>query len=119
MSLIPSIPPPDELKDLSGPFIVGLIASPERVSEIRRNRMLSLNSSAFDSYIDADLIKEEMAFTNFAHKAAGKWLMSPANPLRRPRHPLSLYMKNAGVSRASLLLLAHDGDIRAYASRLP
>ena len=30
------------LKDLTGPFVVGLIASPERISEIRRNRMLSL-----------------------------------------------------------------------------
>jgi [pyruvate, water dikinase]-phosphate phosphotransferase / [pyruvate, water dikinase] kinase len=63
VSLIPGIPPPPSLKDLTGPFVVGLIASPERISEIRRNRMLSLNSSTFDSYIDMDLIKEEMAFT--------------------------------------------------------
>ncbi len=63
VSLIPSIPPPPSLKDLKGPFVAGLIAAPERISEIRRNRMLSLNSNKFDDYIDADLIKEEMAFT--------------------------------------------------------
>lgn len=63
VSLIPGIPPPPSLKDLTGPIVAGLIASPERISEIRRNRMLSLNSSKFDDYIDADLIKEEMAFT--------------------------------------------------------
>ena len=63
VSLVPNIPPPPNLKDLKGPFVVGLTASPERISEIRRNRMLSLNSSTFDSYIDMDLIKEEMAFT--------------------------------------------------------
>jgi [pyruvate, water dikinase]-phosphate phosphotransferase / [pyruvate, water dikinase] kinase len=48
---------------LKGPLVVGLVASPERISEIRRNRMLSLNSTTFDSYVDLDLIKEEMAFT--------------------------------------------------------
>ncbi len=63
VSLVPNIPPPPDLAGLKGPFVVGLIASPERISEIRRNRMLSLNSSTFDSYIDMDLIKEEMAFT--------------------------------------------------------
>ena len=61
--LIPNIPPPPGLMELKGPFVVGLVASPERISEIRRNRMLSLNSTSFDSYIDLDLIKEEMAFT--------------------------------------------------------
>ena len=63
VSLVPNIPPPPNLNGLKGPLIVGLIASPERVSEIRRNRLLSLNSSEFESYVDADLIKEEMAFT--------------------------------------------------------
>jgi regulator of PEP synthase PpsR (kinase-PPPase family) len=63
VSLVPNIPPPPHLKELKGPFVVGLIASPERLSEIRRNRMLALNSNKFDNYVDADLIKEEMAFT--------------------------------------------------------
>ncbi len=63
VSLVPNISPPPNLQGLKGPFVIGLIASPERVSEIRRNRMLSLNSSKFDNYIDADLIKEEMIFT--------------------------------------------------------
>jgi len=63
VSLVPNIPPPPSLSNLVGPYVVGLIASPERISEIRRNRMLSLNSNTFDDYVDADLIKEEMAFT--------------------------------------------------------
>jgi regulator of PEP synthase PpsR (kinase-PPPase family) len=63
VSLVPNIPPPPTLTGLRGPLVVGLVASPERISEIRRNRMLSLNSSTFDSYVDLDLIKEEMAFT--------------------------------------------------------
>jgi regulator of PEP synthase PpsR (kinase-PPPase family) len=63
VSLVPKIPPPPSLRDLKGPFVVGLVASPERVSEIRRNRMLSLNNDKFDDYVDAELIKEEMALT--------------------------------------------------------
>ncbi|MGO9545624.1 MAG: pyruvate, water dikinase regulatory protein [Rhodomicrobium sp.] len=63
VSLVPNIAPPPNLNGLKGPYVVGLIASPERVSEIRRNRMLSLNGSKFDNYVDAELIKEEMAFT--------------------------------------------------------
>jgi [pyruvate, water dikinase]-phosphate phosphotransferase / [pyruvate, water dikinase] kinase len=61
--LVPGIPPPPGLVGLKGPFVVGLVASPERISEIRRNRMLSLNSTSFDSYVDLDLIREEMIFT--------------------------------------------------------
>ncbi len=63
VSLVPNIPLPPHLSDLKAPLVVGLVASPERISEIRRNRMLSLNSDKFDEYVDADLIKEEMAFT--------------------------------------------------------
>lgn len=63
VSLVPNIPLPPSLVTLTGPFVAGLVASPERVSEIRRNRMLALHSNKFDDYVDLNLIKEEMAFT--------------------------------------------------------
>ncbi len=61
--LVPNIPLPPNLKSLTTPFVVGLIASPERLSEIRRNRLLALNSNKFDDYVDLDAIKDEIAFT--------------------------------------------------------
>ena len=61
--LVPNIPLPPTLKELKSPFVVGLVASPERLAEIRRNRLLALNSDKFDDYIDADAIKDEIAFT--------------------------------------------------------
>ena len=61
--LVPNIPLPPTLKELKTPFVVGLVASPERLAEIRRNRLLALNSDKFDDYIDADAIKDEIAFT--------------------------------------------------------
>ncbi len=63
VSLVPDIPPPPPLAELKGPFVVGLIASPERISEIRRNRLLALNSDKFGPYVDAEVIQEEMTFT--------------------------------------------------------
>ena len=104
VSLVPNIPPPQALKDLKGSFVVGLIASPERISEIRRNRMLSLNSSTFDSYIDLDLIKEEMAFTKkLCAPTGGRSSMSPANPSRKPRQRSSLFYEERGRQKKSSL----------------
>ncbi len=61
--LVPKIPLPPSLEVLKTPYVVGLVASPERLAEIRRNRLLALNSDKFDDYIDADAIKDEIAFT--------------------------------------------------------
>ncbi len=61
--LVPNIPIPLGLQNLKAPFVVGLVASPERLAEIRRNRLLALNSTTFDDYIDTDAIKDEIAFT--------------------------------------------------------
>jgi regulator of PEP synthase PpsR (kinase-PPPase family) len=61
--LVPNIPLPPTLQQLKTPFVVGLVASPERLAEIRRNRLLALNNSKFDEYIDADAIRNEIAFT--------------------------------------------------------
>jgi hypothetical protein len=61
--LVPNLPIPPTLVGLKAPFVVGLVAAPERLAEIRRNRLLALNSEKFDDYVDADLIKNEVAFT--------------------------------------------------------
>ncbi len=61
--LVPNIPLPPNLQHLKAPYVVGLVASPERLAEIRRNRLLALNSDKFDDYIDTDAIKNEIAFT--------------------------------------------------------
>jgi hypothetical protein len=63
VSLVPNIPLPKPLETIKSPLVVGLVASPERIADIRRNRMLSMNSGTLDNYVDADIIREEMAFT--------------------------------------------------------
>jgi regulator of PEP synthase PpsR (kinase-PPPase family) len=40
--LVPGRPPPEKLFELKNTLIVGLITSPDRLIQIRRNRLLSL-----------------------------------------------------------------------------
>ncbi|WP_428688697.1 pyruvate, water dikinase regulatory protein [Roseibium sp.] len=62
--LVPGITLPDHVKKLKGPMIVGLIASVERIHQIRRNRVLSLNSDGYnDTYVDRKEISQEINMT--------------------------------------------------------
>lgn len=61
---------PPELDELKRPLVVGLIASPERLIQIRRNRLLSLNEETETEYVDLDSVRAEVAFARrlFAEK---------------------------------------------------
>jgi [pyruvate, water dikinase]-phosphate phosphotransferase / [pyruvate, water dikinase] kinase len=61
--LVPGIPLPMTLETLERPLVVGLVASPERISQIRHNRLLSLNADENSPYIDRNAIAEEIAFS--------------------------------------------------------
>lgn len=55
-------PPPVELFDLKHPLIVGLTTSADRLIQIRRNRLLSLNQAPETSYVDQDSVSREVAY---------------------------------------------------------
>lgn len=59
--LVPGQEPPEKLKTFSSgqPLIVGLISSPDRLVQIRRNRLLSLNEARESDYVDTDAVREE------------------------------------------------------------
>lgn len=59
--LVPGIPLPDSLQNAKKPLIVGLVASPERIVQIRQNRLLSLNADEASPYVDRDSVAEEIA----------------------------------------------------------
>jgi regulator of PEP synthase PpsR (kinase-PPPase family) len=63
VSLVPRIPVPSELEKLRGVLVVGLVASPQRLSEIRRNRLLGMNDATNKDYVNTEMIMEEIAFT--------------------------------------------------------
>jgi [pyruvate, water dikinase]-phosphate phosphotransferase / [pyruvate, water dikinase] kinase len=60
--LVPGMPLPSELERLTNPLIVGLYATPERIVQIRQNRLLGLKAHHDDSqYIDRGAVAEEVA----------------------------------------------------------
>lgn len=59
--LVPGIAPPSSLREIRNPLIVGLIASPERIVQIRQNRLLTLNADQETPYVDRMSVAEEIA----------------------------------------------------------
>jgi len=55
-------PPPQILYGLVHPLVVGLTTSPDRLIQIRRNRLLSLNQSPETAYVDQEQVSAELAF---------------------------------------------------------
>jgi hypothetical protein len=60
--IVLGVPLPDELHTIKRPLIVGLLTSPERLIQIRKNRLLSLNEEAETEYVDLDAVRTEVAF---------------------------------------------------------
>jgi regulator of PEP synthase PpsR (kinase-PPPase family) len=62
--LVPNTPVPPQLEALKVPLVVGLFASPERIVQIRQNRLLGLNAHRDDDlYVDRQAVAEEIAFS--------------------------------------------------------
>ena len=51
---------PPFIETLKKPFIVGLVSSPDRIVQIRRNRLTSLGDDPTTSYVDKDKVRAEM-----------------------------------------------------------
>jgi hypothetical protein len=59
--LVPGVPLPEAVETARKPLIVGLVASPERIVQIRQNRLLSLKADDDTDYVDRDRVAEEIA----------------------------------------------------------
>lgn len=58
--LVPGAPLPTILDGFKKPFIVGLVASPDRIVQIREQRLMGLKQMGKTDYIDQDLVRDEM-----------------------------------------------------------
>ncbi len=54
---------PETLFSLSKPVVIGLVISPERLVDIRRNRLLSINHDKETDYVDIDKVRQEIMET--------------------------------------------------------
>jgi [pyruvate, water dikinase]-phosphate phosphotransferase / [pyruvate, water dikinase] kinase len=62
--LVPGVALPIQLETIRNPLVVGLFASPERIVQIRQNRLLGLKAHRDDDqYIDRQAVAEEIAFS--------------------------------------------------------
>jgi regulator of PEP synthase PpsR (kinase-PPPase family) len=60
--LVSGVPLPSDLERLQRPLVVGLYATPERIVQIRKNRLLGLKAYRDDDkYIDPQSVAEEVA----------------------------------------------------------
>lgn len=58
--LVPGAEPPPQLFSLRRALVVGLTVSPERLIQIRRNRLLSLREERESAYIESESVRDEI-----------------------------------------------------------
>lgn len=58
--VVPNCPLPVELFEATGPLVVGLTTSADRLLQIRRHRMLVLGQSEHTDYVDVEAIEREL-----------------------------------------------------------
>lgn len=71
---VPGAALPKSLEDLRNPLVVGLVASPDRIVQIRTNRILSIEADPESPYVDRRLVAEEIAQSKRLFDARG-WPM--------------------------------------------
>ncbi|MEQ8282329.1 MAG: pyruvate, water dikinase regulatory protein [Parvibaculum sp.] len=60
--IVPGAVLPADLETAKHPLIVGLTTSPDRLVQIRKNRLLSLHEKADTDYVEPEVVAEEVAF---------------------------------------------------------
>src|SRR6478752_1681440 len=61
--LVPRMPPPPQLLAAKKPLIVGLWVSPDRLVQVRRNRLTSMDEMRHSNYVEPDAVRAEIAST--------------------------------------------------------
>ena len=79
--LVPGIPLPHQLENLKKPLVVSLHATPERLIQVRQNRLLSMGRSrTTTTYIDRQAVADEVAF---ARRLSAKFNWAQLDVTRR------------------------------------
>lgn len=61
--LLPGMPLPPQLEVPTSTLTIGLVASPERIAQIRRNRVMSLAEGELSDYVDREAIAAEITYS--------------------------------------------------------
>lgn len=77
--LVPEVDPPEELYQISPDKCIGLRISPEKLNEIRTERLKSLGLKAEANYAKLERIKEELAYSEKIMKEIGCTIIDVSN----------------------------------------
>jgi [pyruvate, water dikinase]-phosphate phosphotransferase / [pyruvate, water dikinase] kinase len=69
--IVPQVPLPSALDFVRKPLVVGLLASPDRIVQIRQNRLLALNADHDTPYVDRALVADEVAASRRLYESRG------------------------------------------------
>jgi regulator of PEP synthase PpsR (kinase-PPPase family) len=69
--LVPGRPPPERLFALKNTLVVGLTVSPDRLIQIRRNRLLTIKENRESTYIDTEAVREEIVLARRLYERQG------------------------------------------------
>lgn len=70
--LVPNVSLPDGLETLKRPLVIGLTKDPNRLVQIRRNRVLMLNQDPNTDYTDPETVRKEVAWARQIYEK-NKW----------------------------------------------
>lgn len=69
--LVPGVPLPLAVQNVKKPLVVGLFASPDRIVQIRQNRLLALNATQNSLYVDRESVADEISRSRRLFTAKG------------------------------------------------
>lgn len=71
MPLVPGQEDGERLTKLKNPLVIGLTVSPDRLVQIRRNRIDNLNANPSSSYTDQEAVRDETVKARRAFERRG------------------------------------------------
>lgn len=77
--LVPEVPPPDELFEVSRNKCIGLIITPDKLNAIRRERLKSLGLTSEANYANFERILEELDYAEKIMKRVGCPVINVSN----------------------------------------
>ncbi len=104
LPLVPGIEPPEALTKPHRAFVVGLVASPERIAEIRRNRVHMLADRNLEEYVDRAQIANELTYSR---RLCAKYGWPVIDVTRR----------SIEETAATIIRMLHDREETAAAAR--
>ncbi|UTR10615.1 kinase/pyrophosphorylase [Evansella sp. LMS18] len=98
--LVPEVAPPEELYEVPRKKCVGLIISPDKLNEIRKERLKALGLTAESSYARLDRILEELEHADKIMKRVGCPVIDVSN--KAVEETANLILENFKMERSSV-----------------